>query len=271
MSKNVYNVLWTGGLDSSYTMMLFSKEDIIVQPYHIKSGRRSESLELRAIQSVLKDILEKKDTRAEIRPLIVLDQSDIPENKEITEAYRRLNEKNGIGIQYEWLGRFSASQGDQGFYYSSIRSRSSFSRAQKCIEDNGDIMEYETEDGIFTQRVDPEKSNRELNLVFGGLRFPKSYTLIKAQEVEEMKKLGFSKSIEKTWFCHQPILGKPCGFCHPCQEVIDNGLTWRMSKQALARFKSEKKGTPYILIRLSGFLTAPFERPSGGPEQNEVS
>ena len=260
MGRNTYHVLWTGGLDSSYTMMLFSKYEIVIQPYHILSGRRSEKQEIRAIREITTDILANAGTRAEIRPLIMIDTKDIPENKKITKAYQALKSKNSIGIQYEWIARFAWDQEIDGFFYSSVKSHSAFSRAQGCIEDNGELMDGETPDGILVRRVNPEKSNENLMLVFGKLRFPKSSTLLKAEEVEEMKKLGFEKSIKKTWFCHQPILGHPCGICHPCQEVFDNGLEWRMSSAAKKRFQRERSGVDPKLNRFTGYITAPFER-----------
>jgi 7-cyano-7-deazaguanine synthase in queuosine biosynthesis len=44
----------------------------------------------------------------------------------------------------------------------------------------------------------------------------------------EMEKIavdnGFLSILEKTWFCHYPKFGNPCGICFPCQLIMRNKL-----------------------------------------------
>lgn len=52
----------------------------------------------------------------------------------------------------------------------------------------------------------------------------------KLEEIEEFKKLGFEKSILKTWFCHRPVFGLPCGHCNPCKDCLNEGLAFRVPR-----------------------------------------
>ena len=77
------NVLFTGGLDSSYTMMYFSKFEVELQPYYLKDNRPSEQYELKAIDSIIEDIRKNPDTRAEVRDLITKPTYEIKPDKEM--------------------------------------------------------------------------------------------------------------------------------------------------------------------------------------------
>ena len=48
--------------------------------------------------------------------------------------------------------------------------------------------------------------------------------------------------ISKTWFCHNPIRGKPCGYCNSCMYTIEEGLYERFGILALIRFSLRKIG-----------------------------
>ena len=43
-----------------------------------------------------------------------------------------------------------------------------------------------------------------------------------------MERNKFKEIIEKTWFCHRPIFGRPCGRCGPCKDALNEGLNWRV-------------------------------------------
>lgn len=51
---------------------------------------------------------------------------------------------------------------------------------------------------------------------------------------------GLMEIMNLTWFCHNPMNGKPCGQCNPCKYTIEEGLTYRFDEAALRRYKKEK-------------------------------
>ena len=65
---------------------------------------------------------------------------------------------------------------------------------------------------------------------------------------EEYEKMKLSDIIDDTWFCFNPINGKPCGYCNPCKYTIEEGMSYRFSNEALKRYKKQKK----ILFRIVG-------------------
>lgn len=54
---------------------------------------------------------------------------------------------------------------------------------------------------------------------------------------DEYEKMKLSDIIDDTWFCFNPINGKPCGYCNPCKYTIEEGMSYRFSKEALKRYK----------------------------------
>ena len=105
--KVVVNILWTGGWDSTFRIIQLSAKDIIIQPHYLKDNRKSQNFELNAILSITEDIRKLDSTQCTIRSLILMNVSDINEDKEITQAYQNLTKKHRLGSQYEWLARYS--------------------------------------------------------------------------------------------------------------------------------------------------------------------
>ena len=51
------NVLWTGGLDSTYRVLELSRTDVTIQPYYLAYVNPSTKYEIRAIRQITKVIL----------------------------------------------------------------------------------------------------------------------------------------------------------------------------------------------------------------------
>jgi 7-cyano-7-deazaguanine synthase len=106
---------------------------------------------------------------------------------------------------------------------------------------NGEVKKA-TEVTISYFIIDKGKSHPDLFKIFGNFRFPSPLLeLTKFEVLEEYKKLGYSETINKTWFCHTPVKDKTCGVCNPCKAVIEEGLAFRLSTSALTRYKTEMK------------------------------
>lgn len=235
--KQLINIFWTGGFDSSYRMIQLSKWDVTIQPFYLCDNRKSEQNELNAISSITDDIKTHPETLCLILPLIKLKVSELEKDAIITEAYFRLHEKTQIGTQYEWLARFANKH--KGMELCIEKSENG--KAVNCIKNNGNVRLVENGDIKYFE-IDTEKSSADLIRIFGGYHFPHPlFEITKVEMIEEYKRLGFEETILKTWFCHNPIRNEPCGFCNPCKTVIKDGLAFRMPSSGLRRYSIELK------------------------------
>lgn len=237
--REVINVLWTGGYDSSFRMVQLSKSNVIIQPYYLSDKRKCEKNELRAISEITSDINENVDTKCTILPLIIYNVSEVKPDKEITDAYNNLRKIVPIGSQYEWLARFAKEKGLQGLELGIEKATSSqvvtiFNKLQAELQlvGEGDCAYYE---------INKSDSNPDLMRVFGQFHYPSAlYNMTKTEMLVEYKRLGFEETIVKTWFCHKPIRNKPCGICSPCKSTLSEGMKFRFPKSSLVRNKFEK-------------------------------
>jgi 7-cyano-7-deazaguanine synthase len=46
----------------------------------------------------------------------------------------------------------------------------------------------------------------------------------KAQMADIARENGFYDLLVQRWFCHRPVLRKPCGRCHPCKLANRDGV-----------------------------------------------
>ena len=230
-------VLWTGGMDSSYRMIQLSKSPVRIQPVYLMDNRRSEQKELNAISEITKDINNHPETRCTILPLFKYAVADIPSDKHITEAYLRLHALTSIGSQYDWLARFAK-------FYPGIEisfEKCETNKTYICMHTKGSYKKV-TQGDISYAELDKTKTDPDLYAVFGNFHFPLPlFETVKLEELNEFKRLGFEHSIHKTWFCHNPINNEPCGICKPCQSVVEEGLTFRMTPAALKRYNEDIK------------------------------
>jgi len=257
-----YNIMWTGGLDSTYTMVVYSRSEVEIQPYYLKHGRKSEKYELLAMKDIMEDLLSRKETKAHILPLIVIGESDIPGDPEVEAAYRRLKDDGGLGSQYDWIARYARHHDVEGLYYSPVKPLSDSSKFRACIEKNGKISELTNSAGRTYYTLDKENSSVDIKLIFGDFNLSETFGLTKQEEENALRSLGYGKLIEKTWFCHTPVLGHPCGYCHPCETTIEAGQTWRFTESELKRYRQYKAGASPLLVRIGSYLDHlnPFNR-----------
>lgn len=228
------NVLWTGGLDSSYRIIELSRLDIDIQPYYIYDHTRgSIKHELKAIKMITDDVKKNKYTKARLLPLKIIYDIDIKEDAVITEAWERMNQKYALGSQYDYLARFSKQHGlklEVGLECSN-RSKATVAvckEAQLLLKTIG-------VEGYNVYYIDTEHGSKDIRLLFENMLFPATmWHMSKLDEVKGFKDLGFEHSINKTWFCHRPIWGLPCGHCNPCKDCLNEGLAFRIPKLGYA-------------------------------------
>lgn len=229
-------ILWTGGYDSSFRMIQLSKYNVAVQPYYLCDNlRRSQLNELAAITAITADIEMHPETRCTILPIIKFKVSDLEPDKEISGAYQRLRKMTAIGPQYEWLSRFAKTNNGLEL----CLEKADTGKAYNCIVSYGAMKSIKNGD-IAYRIIDEGKSSPDLIKLFGGFHFPLPlFEITKSDMQEEYKKMGFGKTLDKTWFCHNPVNNEPCGICNPCKAVMEDGLSFRLSPAGLKRYQTE--------------------------------
>lgn len=222
------NILWTGGLDSTCRIIELSRLNIEIQPYYIWDNTRgSIKQELKAIRKITRDVMRHPQTKAILHPVKVIQDSEIQEDYEITKAWKIFNQKYALGSQYDYLARFAKQYDlklEVGLECSERGKASNTIKAETSLilEENGNYKVYHID-----QQSD--KSTKEGITLFKNILLPATlWQMSKLDEIEEFKQLGFEHIISKTWFCHRPIWGLPCGHCNPCKDCLNEGLEFRV-------------------------------------------
>ena len=233
-------IFWTGGYDSTFRICQLSRKKVIIQPYYLSDKRKSETNELNAIKTVTNKLRNNKDTKAIIRDIIYVSMDERLSDKKVTDAFHNLLKQDFMGSQYEWLGIFALNH--KGIEMSIHKD----DKAIELISKHAKLKKIQDELGNYYV-IDKDKSSKDCVTLFGNLHFPLAH-YTKLQMKEEYEKMNLSDIIDDTWFCFTPIDGKPCGCCNPCKYTIEEGMSYRFSKDALKRYKRRKS----ILFRAFG-------------------
>lgn len=235
-------ILWTGGWDSTYRIIELSRRPVNIQPIYVYGdGRISENYERTAMQKILSELKNLKETKATFLPINFIKKSSIPLNQEITDAYNLIKSETNLGSQHEWLARLAYVY--PGMEIGTESGSPETSRIIATIYKYGEIIKEVDGDCYI---LDPKKSSKEVMLVLGNFKFP----IIDKTELEMKRNIemwGYKEVMKNIWFCHTPFYGKPCGLCHPCEVKIQSGMEFLLPKSALKRFK-RKNVTLYKLI-----------------------
>jgi len=235
--KALVKVLWTGGYDSTFRIAELSRYDIIIQPYYLSDRkRRSEAFEMHAISEITSVIERNPETRCRILPLEIHKVSEFKPDREIVEAYDRLRSVSYIGPQYVWLAQFAKSNPGLELCIEKLASESG---ATYCISRNGELRKINSGDLAYWV-LDQENSNKDILTIFGSMHFP-IIQISKMEMLDGYRIMGFSEILEKTWFCHTPVRGEPCGVCNPCRHAIQEGLGFKIPSAGLIRHEFEMK------------------------------
>lgn len=240
----IINVLWTGGLDSTYLIIKLCKyENIVIKPYYIiDNSRGSVEKELSAIRNIRRAILSDPSFRAILEETILIKKDEIVTNQSISQSWKNLNESYKLGSQYDFLSRFANQYNlklavgvlfsDRGKVARTIEGSANTQLVKSSI--NGiQFLEIRSSEETDTHRV------------FENLLFPLFMKNIeKVDEWEELKSMGYEHIAHMTWFCHHPVLGLPCGRCNPCQDALNEGMSFRVP----------------LIGRILGYVLIPFSK-----------
>ena len=227
-------VFWTGGWDSTFRIVQLSRMDKVIQPVYIKGdGRPSEQKEIETMCTIIEEIGKKEETIATFLPIEIVDKNDIPENQQITNAFETMRKKIRIGTQYEWLARYAVLHP-----YVEIGPEcpdGEYSGIVEAINTYGKLIPYED-----SWILDKKNSTEECNLLFGNY----SYPIIKTTErkmLDLIREWGYEEVMSHIWFCHNPIGGKPCGLCRPCEQKMDEHMEFLLDANGQKRYHKAKK------------------------------
>lgn len=227
--RDYVEILWTGGFDSTFRIIQLSKNEIDIQPYYLSDNRACEQYELDAIDAIIADLTQRPDTKATILPLVIVNMSERIENELISLAYSRMRKKDFFGSQYDWLARFATLH--QGIELSIHQD----DKALLLIKKYGHLREISSNSKGTYYQVDKENSESDIYILFGNYHLPLvHYTKIDMRNFYQQN--GYESIMERTWFCHTPINGKPCGCCNPCRYTIQEGLKERFSTSSIIRY-----------------------------------
>lgn len=225
MQNNIIHTLWTGGLDSTARIVELSRKSLIIQPYYlIDQNRPSTSFELKAMEQIRDRLLSDKKTLASILPVKVINADSVRADETISNAWQRINLEFKVGSQYDFLARY-AKDND---IILEIGIERGGGRAQTAIRNQAEMTRFEDITGI-NFRISENHSETDTFKVFKWFTFP-LWEKNKHEEVDLMKKSSCGDVVEMTWFCHNPLLGKPCGHCNPCKDARHYGFGWRLSR-----------------------------------------
>ncbi len=225
----VTNLLWTGGWDSTFRLLvLVLLHRQTVQPFYLVDPYRPSTLhEVRAM-ALIRKALERyaPDQVGTLLPTRIYSTEDLTRSAEIRERYDLLKREWNLGAQYEWLALF-VDRYDVRDLELSVHSDDKFGFVRGVAErfETARTGEYWK---IREHDVPPEIA------LFRPFTFPMlGWSKVRMRQVA--RENGFEDILEQTWFCHKPIHGKPCGLCAPCTFVLDEGMGHRIPRAAKMR------------------------------------
>lgn len=223
--KKVVEILWTGGWDSTFRVVELSRmERVTVQPvYVVDPKRKSVPYELKAMDSIIKCLKEKCDTKAQIADIDKIELNNIQRDEEISEAYRIIHSKTGLGSQHEWLAWLGKQR--PGMEMGTESGTPATSHIIDAIETFCNLR-IEKNIGYVDST-----SSVEGKLVLGWFKYP-LITRCETDMLQQIEAWGYEDVMKNIWFCHTPINGTPCGCCHPCAVKMESEMQWLLPKKA---------------------------------------
>ena len=224
------SVLWTGGWDSTFRVLdLLHNTDYVVQPYYlIYLGRQSTYHELATVNRLMDDL---SHFGARLRkPWIQLADRYKYAEEPYAGALKTVLKTHHLGTQYLCLAQFRDAVDCSDIELCVV--------ADDCASECMRGYEHFDSDGVATVAID---APAPIRILLGGFRFP-LLRLKKDQLFQSAERQGFLPLLEKSWFCHQPIEGAPCGHCAPCRNVVAQGLEYRLGQRGLQRYLATVRG-----------------------------
>jgi len=230
LSDTCIKVLWTGGWDSTFRVLYATLVDgKRVEPHYIVDMARQSSLrELQAISEIRDSLrMSHKEAYDRISNLRLTLKNEIPDDADVTKSWERLKLRAPLGRQYDWLARYAKSHNMVDLELSVHVD----DKAHFFLKGNVELI---PRGGYQLSRDITGDEN-----IFARFRFP-ILRYSKPQMRDIAREHGFIEILEKSWFCHSPINGMPCGMCSPCIYTIKEGMQYRLPRESLFRYHMKR-------------------------------
>ena len=228
-------LLWTGGWDYTFRLLQLSQvEGLTIRPIYVRDhGRPSMAHELSAMCAILPQV--RDIARARVLDVDLYDRGAIAScfpNDAISEAYGRLADEFELGYQYEMFALLCEGLDMRAECAVEDSPRS---KAKRAIDAQCQLVPCDEDpSGSGSLRVIPKGESSDAAIVFGRLDFGMlGVSKVEARRVS--RKMGWMPIMRKTWFCHTPVNGRPCGLCNPCKDAWAEGMGWRLPPSAHLR------------------------------------
>ena len=235
MSREI-RLFWSGGWDSTFRLLQLSQvEGLVIRPLYIRDhARLGMPYELAAMRDILPQV--RSVAHARVLDVDLYDRGaiyrDFP-NERVSEAYGRLAEEFGLGYQYELFALLCEGLGMRAECAVEDSPRS---KAKRTID--AQCLLVPCEEGPCGRgrfRVVSKGGSSDAETVFGRLDLG-MLDVSKAEAKRVAQELGWMPIMHRTWFCHTPVNGRPCGTCNPCKDAMVEGMRWRMPPSARLRY-----------------------------------
>jgi len=204
-NKNTTKLTWTGGWDSTFRLLeLLLNEKKVVQPLYVIRHEQCTGIEIDTMIKIRRALIEKyPETEKLMLPLIVFDELAVERIPEIDQYFEEMKKNFKMSDQYRVLATICHHYG--------------IPNLETGIEGKRGIHKPDYED--------------ESCLIFGNFQTNVFGTTKKEMELISEKN-GWIEIMKLTTFCRRPRKGRPCGFCGPCIDIVDEGLGWRLPLNA---------------------------------------
>ena len=227
------HLLWTGGWDSTFRLCdLVLVRGVEVQPHYIIDPKRgSLAKELQTMQSIRAVIRNRSSDPGVLRPTLFTELGDISPQPEITSQYNNLYKLGHLGVQYEWLARYTLEYGLSGKIELGIQAGA---RMDAILGKHIETVTHYVKGAGPVYRLRADTPNKDMHFfrhyIFPIIRTPKLEMQRRAEDN------GFDDIMETTWFCLAPPRpGVVCGMCNPCKTVDKTGMGRRVPPSARLR------------------------------------
>lgn len=219
--KGEIDLLWTGGLDSTYRLIELSRRSCVVQPHYILDGRKSRNKELHAMYTILRLLRKNKNTRATLHDPLLIEKDSLAKDSDIFDSWMMLFPGKGTkSNQYYPLAKYAVQNHlhlEMGLQFSHNGT------IVKAIDESLLIPHPDKDYDVLM--IDQSRADQDTINIFGNFYFPKSlFHKEKKEEIAELYALGYKDVVKHTWSCLKPIWGFPCGHCLPCRSSEIEGV-----------------------------------------------
>ena len=262
MDKVLYNVFFSGGLDSTYRLCQLALDDnAIIQPIYIlfpddghPHVRPEMNREIEAQDKILKYIQSKPQTKAEFLPVKRVHRNDIPKYQGDDSLFGRGSffnwleqlSRGGMGWQYYYFALYSHWVHGVELCQERFRERFTKNKLEFYIDDVG-RRRLKVDDSLGKSKVFYE-------FLFKNFSFPIE-GITREQMLSDLRNWGYYDVLHMIFFCYRSADGSPCGVCDNCYQKIEQGLTFLFNKEALHNYYVYKVLKSFFDIRISTFFS----------------